>query len=56
MSLELRWKDDLQVNGPSDPALFRLDPPRGARVVDLAPGTTPPPLELPARPGPLPRE
>jgi hypothetical protein len=50
--LELRWKEDLEVNGPADPALFRLDPPRGARVVDLAPGAAVPRVELPARPGP----
>ncbi len=54
--LELRWKEDLQVDGPSDPALFHLDPPRGARVVDLAPGSPAPPVELPARPDPPPRE
>jgi len=30
----LRWRD-VDVNGPVDPALFRLEPPRGARVVDL---------------------
>jgi hypothetical protein len=52
--LELRWKEDLQVNGPADPALFRLDPPRGARVVDLAPGSAAPPVELPVRPDPPP--
>ncbi len=56
VSLELRWKEDLEVNGPSDPALFRLDPPRGARVVELLPGSVAPPLELPTRPGPPPRE
>jgi hypothetical protein len=50
--LELRWKEDLEVNGPPDPALFRLEPPRGARVVDLAPGSSAPPVELPARPDP----
>ncbi len=50
--LELRWKEDLEVNGPADPALFRLDPPRGARVVDLAPGAAVPRVDLPARPGP----
>lgn len=48
--LELRWKEDLEVNGPADPALFRLEPPRGARVVELAPGAPAPPLELPTRP------
>lgn len=53
--LELRWKEDLEVNGPSDPSLFRLDPPRGARVVDLEPGSAPPRVGLPARPDP-PRE
>ena len=56
VTLELRWKDDLEVNGPSDPALFRLEPPRGARVVDLAPGTVAPPLELPVRHGAPARE
>jgi len=34
VTLSLHWKE-LTVNGPVDPALFRLDPPRGARVVDL---------------------
>ncbi len=47
--LEIRWKDDLEVNGPADPGLFRLDPPRGARVVDLAPGVPPPRPSPPAR-------
>lgn len=50
--LELRWKEDLEVNGAPDPALFRLEPPRGARVVDLAPGSSVPPVELPTRPDP----
>jgi len=35
VSLSLHWKA-LAVNGTLDPALFRLDPPKGARVVDLA--------------------
>lgn len=48
--VSLRWKDDLEVNVPPEPALFALDPPRGARVVDLAPGAPPPALELPLRP------
>ena len=48
--LALRWKDDLEVNGAPDDALFRLDPPRGARVVDLVPGAPPPPLDLPIHP------
>ena len=33
-ALTLRWKS-LEVNAPLDPALFRLAPPDGARVVDL---------------------
>jgi hypothetical protein len=46
---ELRWKSDLSVNGPADPALFAVAVPAGARVVDLSPGVRPPPLELPGR-------
>lgn len=46
----LRWKDDLEVNGAPDDALFALEPPRGARVIDLAPGAGPPPIDLPIRP------
>lgn len=34
LSLSLRWKA-VEVNGPLDPALFRLTPPEGARLVDL---------------------
>jgi hypothetical protein len=48
--LSLRWKDDLEVNRAAENALFELDPPRGARIVDLAPGAAPPPLDLPIRP------
>ena len=48
--LSLRWKDDLEVNGAPEDALFELDPPRGARSVDLAPGAPPPPLDLPIHP------
>lgn len=36
LALSLRWKE-VEVNGPLDPALFRLVPPQGARLVDLAP-------------------
>jgi hypothetical protein len=36
LALALRWKE-VEVNGPLDAALFRLAPPDGARVVDLAP-------------------
>jgi hypothetical protein len=48
--LSLRWKDDLEVNGAPENALFELDPPRGARIVELAPGAPPPPLDLPIHP------
>jgi hypothetical protein len=33
--VSLLWKDDLEVNHPPDSPLFQLDPPRGAKVVDL---------------------
>ena len=46
----LRWKDDREVNGVADDALFRLETPRGARVAELAPGAAPPRVELPIRP------
>jgi hypothetical protein len=36
VALSLRWKE-VEVNRPIDPALFRLAPPDGARIVDLAP-------------------
>jgi len=36
LALSLRWKE-VEVNAALDPALFRLDPPEGARVVDLEP-------------------
>jgi hypothetical protein len=36
VDLSLRWRE-LEANGPVDPALFRLSPPAGARVVDLDP-------------------
>jgi hypothetical protein len=48
--LSLFWKDDLEVNAPADAALFVLEPPRGARVIDLAAGAPPPALDLPIRP------
>ncbi|MFT3914018.1 MAG: DUF4292 domain-containing protein [Anaeromyxobacteraceae bacterium] len=40
VKLGLHWKD-LEVNGELDPALFRLEPPPGARVVELD-GSAPP--------------
>jgi hypothetical protein len=35
--VELTWRD-VEVNGQVDPALFHMDPPRGARVVELSRG------------------
>ena len=46
--VELTWKDDLEVNADPTPALFQADPPRGARVVELPPGGSPPPVSFPA--------
>ncbi|WP_242394536.1 DUF4292 domain-containing protein [Anaeromyxobacter oryzisoli] len=37
VKIDLRW-GTMEVNGAPDPALFRLAPPRGARVVDLDAG------------------
>jgi hypothetical protein len=36
VALALHWRER-QVNQPVDPALFHLEPPKGARVVDLDP-------------------
>lgn len=47
---DLRWKGDLAVNGPPDPALWAVSIPAGAKVVELSPGAEVPRLELP-RPG-----
>ncbi len=47
--VDLFWRD-VELNGRLDPALFRLEPPRGVRVVELGAGGTIPPVELP--PGP----
>jgi len=41
--VSLIWKDDLEVNLPPEISLFQLDPPRGARVVDLPIHPTPSP-------------
>jgi hypothetical protein len=41
VEVRLAWREP-ELNAPVDPALFRLEPPRGARVVDLAPGEAPP--------------
>jgi hypothetical protein len=45
--IQLTWREDLQINGAAEPALFRLLTPKGARVVDLARGAPVPSLELP---------
>jgi hypothetical protein len=42
VKLGLHWKE-VEVNGEVEPALFRLEPPAGARVVDLEDGEGPPP-------------
>jgi hypothetical protein len=44
--VDLFWRNDLEVNGRIGAALFRLEPPRGARVVELGTGAAPP-FELP---------
>jgi hypothetical protein len=48
--LSFRWGDDLEVNAGAGEAAFVLQPPRGVRVVELAPGSHPPALDLPLRP------
>jgi hypothetical protein len=51
--LDLHWRD-VEVNGAVDGALFRMEPPRGARVVDLREEEAPPlPTDL-FRPAPEP--
>jgi len=41
VKIGLHWKE-VEVNGEVDPALFRLEPPAGARVVELEEGDAPP--------------
>ena len=45
----LHWKEALEVNAPVPPSAFRLDPPRGARIVELGAGEAPPEIRLPLR-------
>jgi hypothetical protein len=45
--VQVGWKPDVEVNGEARPELFRLDPPRGAEVVDLPPGGAIPELDIP---------
>lgn len=40
--VELRWRPDLEVQGDLDAGLFRMEPPRGARVIELERGQTVP--------------
>jgi len=44
----LQWKRDVEVNLASSAVPFVLEPPRGARIVDLS-GGSPPSVELPFR-------
>jgi hypothetical protein len=44
----LHWKD-VRLNDEVDPALFRLEPPAGARLVDLDSGYEEPPPGVPTR-------
>jgi outer membrane biogenesis lipoprotein LolB len=48
--VDLEWRDDLEVNPTLERSLFHLEPPRGARVVDLARGQPIPPVDLPIEP------
>jgi hypothetical protein len=43
----LEWRQDLEVNGDVERRLFAIEPPRGAKVVELAPGAAMPDVELP---------
>jgi hypothetical protein len=45
--VKLAWRDDLEVNAPLEPSLFRLAPPKGARIVDLEPSAVVPRPALP---------
>ncbi len=48
--VDLTWKGDLEVNGKANPNLFRLEPPKNAKVVDLKPGEAiPAPPKVPFR-------
>jgi hypothetical protein len=45
--VELVWRDDLEVNGDATSAMFRVEPPRGARVVELPSGAPAPAIPFP---------
>lgn len=48
--IQLAWRNDVQVNAELDAALFRFEPPRGARVVELARGAPVPVAPEPPKP------
>jgi hypothetical protein len=52
--VELAWKEPDVAGKPLDPALFRMQPPSGAKVVELddSPALPPIPLPLPVQPAP----
>jgi hypothetical protein len=50
----LHWKEDLEVNGTVDPAAFRLETPRGVRVVEVGEGDVIPEVNIPIRAAPRP--
>jgi hypothetical protein len=45
--VQLAWRDDVEVNGEPTPAMFRVEPPRGARVVELPSGAPAPAIPFP---------
>jgi hypothetical protein len=45
--VQLVWRDDAEVNGEAAPAMFRIEPPRGARVVELPSGAPAPAIPFP---------
>jgi hypothetical protein len=45
--VRMTWRDDVEVNGRLERGLFDLEPPRGAKVVELPPGAPMPAVELP---------
>jgi hypothetical protein len=47
--IELSWSD-VELNGPPQEALFHLEPPKGAKIVELSPGASVPELDIPLSP------
>jgi hypothetical protein len=50
VELELTWRPDLEVNVALEASLFTMDPPRGAKTVELAPDSAMPKVDLPVAP------